>query len=248
MSYFEDGDIVYWCSRRGYKFSVHWGRVDEQVNRSVVYVDYLQGQDTRCIDDVHIDEFQSESRYKKLPKGWTYNTPLFEMSHMAMGNEDDAELAKEFNLKKPETIKKLYNEGLLVKTQDVFRGTVEAEITNEGYRVVKKYDGYNKKPTSISIRPDKLYYSYAAAQQEVDANVAELKRQSELSYHDWSIEQIDNMLNKWQAVYGHTEEAKQGYREWMVELDDIDNVEVRVFSGSIQWKYWKHKTWRNIEL
>ena len=71
---FNPCDIVYWCHYKGNAdYSVHYGMVDEQFSDAVV-VDYLVPRERRRVDGVPIDEFQSEQRYRKLPKGWTYNT------------------------------------------------------------------------------------------------------------------------------------------------------------------------------
>ena len=78
---FNQGDIVYWCHcDGGGEYSVHYGMVDEQFSDAVC-IDYLAPRERRRVDGVHIDEFQSEQRYRKLPKGWTYNTRLFDISY-----------------------------------------------------------------------------------------------------------------------------------------------------------------------
>ena len=43
------------------------------------------------------------------------------------------------------------------------------------------------------------------------------------------------------------EEVKQ-YRDWLLAMSNVEDVETRIFSGNIQWKYWKNKKWNNIEL
>ena len=76
---FKQGVIVYWCHQCGHKYSVHYGMVDEQFSDAVV-IDYIVPRERRRVDGVPIDEFHSEQRYRKLPKGWTYNTKLFELT------------------------------------------------------------------------------------------------------------------------------------------------------------------------
>ena len=72
---------------------------------------------------------------------------------------------------------------------------------------------------------------------EADANNAEIIRIANLSDYDWSIEQIDNTLNMWQKICGATDEEKQKYRDWILKLKNIENVEVRdscgILSGNI---------------
>lgn len=241
---FNTGDIVYWCNRTGHKFSVRWGRVDEQFNRSLVYIDYLSPKETRLVDDVPIDEFKSESRYKKLPKGWSYDTELYKITNEPFGEDISIDDVYKADLRNPETVKSLYDKGLLVEKSKIFDGEIDADITKQGYRIVKKSVRWKHNIVSLSINADKLYYTYDEAKKEVDANIAEFKRQSELSEYDWSVEQIDNTLNRCSI----SDKDKQEYRDWLLELDRVEDIEVRLYSGDIQWKYWKNKKWRNIEV
>lgn len=245
MKEFNKGDIVYWCNRTGYKFSVHWGRVSNACNHcngSIVYVDYLSPKETRLVDGIPIDEFKSEDRFKKLPKGWSYNTRLYELTCT------DELKGITFDVRDPDRIKELYEEGLFVKKSKIFDGEIDAEITNQGYRIVKRHPIKLTNITSTSIRRDKLYHTYEEAEVEVNANIAELKRQSELSDYDWSVEEIDKILNRWQFNYGKTDIEKEQYREWLLALDKVEDVEVRLWDSGVQWKYWKNKRWSNIEL
>ena len=50
--------------------------VDEQFSDAIV-IDYLVLRERRLVNGIPIDEFESETKYKKLPKGWRYNTKLF---------------------------------------------------------------------------------------------------------------------------------------------------------------------------
>lgn len=242
MKRFNKGDIVYWCHQKGHEYSVHWGMVDEQFSRSVVYVDYLAPKERRLVNGIPIDDFKSESKYKKLPKGWTYNTRLFEITSEDI--DEDRKIYK-FDIHNSDDIKDLYDKGLLVKKSTIFDGEIDAEITKEGYKIVKKYPPYRNNITSISIRPDKLYITYKEAEKEVNDNIAEFIRQSELSDYDWSIEQIDKTLKR---CYGKTDIEKKQYRDWLLKMDDIEDIEVRIIGGKIQWKYWNKKRWANIEL
>lgn len=217
--------------------------VDEQFSRSVVYVDYLAPKERRLVNGIPIDEFKSESKYKKLPKGWwNYDTRLFEIT-----SEDIDEDIKTYKLdvRNPDSVKKAYDNGLLVKKNTIFDGEIDAEITKDGYRIVKKYPPYRNNITSISIRPNKLYTTYEEAEKEVDDNIVEFIRQSELSDYEWSVEQIDKTLNR---CYGKTDIEKKQYRDWLLEMDRVEDIEVRTIGGEIQWKYWDKKRWSNIEL
>ncbi len=234
------GDIVYWCHRRGHKYEVHWGMVDE-IFSDAIYVDYLSVKERRRVDGIPSDEFESETKRKKLPKGWTYDTQLFEITQDEIENE-------KINIKDPENIKDLFNRGLLVKDSALFHGKIEADITKEGYRIVKKYPMWEYHISNVSIRPDRLYSTYEEAEKEVNENIAEFIRQSNLSEYEWSVEQIDKALDRWQGMYCVSEDDKLEHRNWLLEMENVEDIEVRLWGGNIQWKYWKKKRWNNIEL
>ena len=69
-----------------------------------------------------------------------------------------------------------------------------------------------------------------------------------MSEYDWAVKDIDESLNRWAGIYGVSDEIKSKYRKWLLNLDDIENVETRIYSKCIQWKYFENKLWLNIEL
>lgn len=244
---FNHGDIVYWCDRKGNEYKVGYGRVDEQFS-DVVCIDLLEPKETRYIDGVHIDEFQEEQKYKKLPKGWTYDTKLFNLENKI--NPDDEQLLDNICVKidNPESIKKAYELGLLVKSERIFHGTIETDITKEGFRIVKKYPMWQHYGTRVSIRPDKVYFTYQEAHSEAEEYISEFKRQAALTDYEWSVEQIDKTLNRWKNLYDISEKDVLSYREWLLSLKNVENIEIRMLLGDIQWKYEKIKKWNNIVL
>ena len=166
---FKRGDIVYWCHRSGHEFSVHWGMVDEQFSDAVI-VDYLVPRERRLVNGIPIDKFESEYRYKKLPKGWTYKTRLFNITHEPLGEKES-----EFKLKidNPQSIKEAYEMGYLVKDSTIFHGRIEEDITKEGFRIIKKYDYRDHHIDHVSIVSPELYFKYDEAKKVVDENIAE---------------------------------------------------------------------------
>lgn len=214
--------------------------VDEQFSDAVC-IDYLSLKENRRVNGIPIDEFKSEDRYNKLPKGWTYNTQLFEITH-----DEIKECVG--TISSPECIKEAYKNGLLVKDETKFNGVIESEITKDGYRIVKKYPQWQHHISYVSIRPDKVYFTYEEAKKEVDENIAEFNRQANLSDYDWSVEQIDKTLDSWINIYGETDQLKEKYKNWLLEMKNVEDIETRIFGGNIQWKYWKNKKWNNIEL
>lgn len=242
---FSNGDIVYWCHSEGNgKYHVAWGMVDEQFSDAVV-IDYLTLRERRLINGVPIDEFK-DNHYKKLPKGWTWNTRLYSITYADDMTDDEQNFV--FDLKNPDCVKEAYNKGYLVKDSTIFHGVIEEEITKEGYRIVKKYPNWRHHIDHVSVMPHKVYFTYGEAEKEVNDNRAEFTRQAELSDYDWSVEQIDHTLNRWKIINDASDKEVQSYREWLLGLKNIEDIETRVFGGNIQWKYWKNKKWNYIEL
>lgn len=246
-NHFKNGDIVYWCNQTGYKYSVHWGRVEEQ-NGDIVFVDYLVQRETRTINGIPFDEFPEMTHWKKLPKGWTYDTKLFEKGTEELSEDESDYLNKRFNIKNPSSIKEGFDLGYLVLKSKIFPGKVEPEITKkDGWRLVKKTFLMIGNIPSVSIQQHRLYNTYEEAEKEVKEYEAEYIRQSNLSDYEWSVEQIDKELKRWCKIYGITESECLKYREWLLKQNNVEEIEVRVFRGRIQWKHWKSTVWRWIE-
>lgn len=72
---------------------------------------------------------------------------------------------------------------------------------------------------------------------EHDAYYAELERQSALSDLEWSIEQIDKTLDRWKGLSGATDKEVQNYREWLLGMKRVEDLETRISGGCLQWKY-----------
>ena len=243
---FNKEDLVYWCHKKAHEYSVQYGLVDEQFSDAVI-IDYIVPRERRIIDGIPLDEFKSEERYRKLPKGWSYDTKLFEVTHEVL-DEEENEFLRNCKITDSKGIKEVYNKGYLVKKNKIFGGNIETEITKQGFRVVKKWPMYVPYITHVSIRPDKVYFTYEEAKKEVDDNVAEFNRQAELSEYDWCVEQIDKTLSRFKFYKGLSDEEINQYREWILGLDNIENIETRISGGEIQWRYLNKKRWCNIEL
>ena len=242
------GDIVYWMKIAPFGPTVEWGMVDEVLS-DCVCVDYLEVYERRLVNGIPIDEFESETRYKKLPKGWTYSTALFEISYAPLKEEYKKYFAPIKTI--PDLIKQAYKDGYLIKRYQKFQGEITADITKDGYRIIKRtpvwYMSSNHKPLATTVLHGKYYLNYEEAADECLAYRAELKRQSELSDEEWSKEQIMKDLKLWQRIYGHTDEEVEHIYNTLCGFKDVEDIETRVFDGYIQWKYWKNKKWHNIE-
>ena len=131
---FEKGDVVFWAAKSATsKWRVKFGVIDFLSDCGAI-IDLLSVREHRFVNGVPINEFKSETKFKKLPKGWSWNTELFEMTY------EEIEVPEELNdLRKVNNIEALLAMGYLVPMKEVFDGVIEAEITKEGYRIIKNY-------------------------------------------------------------------------------------------------------------
>lgn len=163
---------------------------------------------------------------------------------------EDEKLFKELcvRIDDPESIKKAYESGLLVKSDKIFHGHIETDITKEGFRIIKKYPMWQHHITHVSIRPDKVYFTYQETKAEVEEYLEEFRRQAALSDYEWAVEEIDKTLNHWKVFQDATDEEVNAYREWLLSMKNVEEIETRISFGNIQWKYEKNKKWNNIVL
>ena len=237
------GSVVYFIKKHGHEWEVSYGIVEEH------YVDTICLQlyellDTRLVNRIPIKDFKTPTRWYKLPKGWSYDTKLFEITYGEYPHD-----LKDYSLKNPNDILRAIKDGVLVKVQDNDHAHIRDEIdSKQGWRIRREYPAYEHHPTFTSIKYYEVYSSYYEAMKVINEHEAEFKRQSELSDYDWSVEQIDKELSHWAYMYSISVEEKQRYRDWILSLDKVEDIEIRIFKGNIQWKYWKNKRWMNIEV
>lgn len=238
------GSVGYFVERSNnppYEYQVHFGIVKVHYPGEIALQLY-ELVDVRLINGTPIKEFETPTRWMKLPKGWTYSTKLYDLSFGEFNHDPS-----DYNLEKPEDILKAIDNGILVKVQDNDHARIETEIDKkDGFRIVRNYPPYDFYRTYVTVRFDKVYATYEEAKKELDAINAEFERQSELSDYDWSLEQIDKDINKCVAMAYITEKQGKEYRQRLIDMGKVEDIETRVFNGGLQWKYWKKKKWQTL--
>lgn len=249
---FSKGDIVYWCEREGGRYTVRFGVVEDQYSDGV-YINFLELRERRRIDGIPLDEFRKTchlAKYKKLPKDWSYDTLLYELTFDPWLPEEE-QLVKELKITDPKQIKEAYDRGILVEKEKIFKGDIYTDITNEGYKIMTKYSLWGKyEPKSEVVRSDKVYFTCEEAIAERDTKIAELKRQTALFDEEWSLEQIEKDVRRYLHIYFGVLALEQDkvdkYMNFFKELPKVEDIETRLFGGMLQWKYYKNKTWKNV--
>ena len=189
--------------------------------------------------------FLSVTKWQKLPKGWTYNTELFEMEW----RNNDWAVLNTLRIDNSEDIKTALEKGILVYLKDYDQTVPHSEVDKKlGWRIRKEHDDSVYKYPFITLQKNNAFKTYAEAKAVIDAQEAEWKRQSELTDEEWSIEQIDHDLQRWAKIYSKSPEEMQRVRDFLLGMDKIEDIETRVFGGDFQWKYWKNKRWNSIDI
>ena len=245
MSIFNDkklpiGSVAYYVGGEHgqWKYEVKFGIV-EQHYPSAIVLRLIEPKDTRTIDGIPVKEFVTPTKWKKLPKGWDYDTELFRLEREPF----EEGTVESIHIDDPESILTAYRAGILVDVANNDPATFTARITKDGWRIERQY-GHGFKPFYVTLDWRKVYPTYQEAKKVLDDHNAEFVRQANLSDYDWSVEQIDHVLGRSPLSEGE----KSLYREWLLERDNVEDIEVRYISSGIQWKYWKDKLWKNIEI
>lgn len=240
-SIFPIGSVVYYIDKHGnMDWHVTWGLVDEH------YVDALsiktvRFKDVRLINGIPYNDFEPDKRRQKLPKGWTYDTEMYELTI----NYDGTPL-EYFSLANPKDCLKAYNDGWYIDTKDYDFSHIEVDINKEGWKLVKRHYPYNPIPPAYISRPYcECFANYDDAVYYKEAHDAEILRQCELTDYEWSLEQIDHILDKAVGLHYIIEDGANSIRKQLLE-EDVENIEVRLANGGIQWKLWKNKKWMTI--
>lgn len=246
---FNNGEIVYWCHQRGHKYEVKYGVVEQQYADGVD-VCFISLRDRRLVvgagyDRVSAKDFEVSNRFYKLPKGWSYDTKLVDIEYMPF-EDGEKEFLENLKITDRDSIKLGLENGWLVKKEEIRKGYPGEEITKNGYRIVWEYsirnNGYD--PDHMLVQSYKLYKDYETAKLEVEEKQKEFLRQASLSDRDWSIEQIDKILDHWVKIYSITDSEKEQCRNWLLELENIEDVEVKIdLSGNIAYRYQNKKRW-----
>ena len=249
---FNSGDVVYWVAHHKWSADMYvdFGIVTEEFSDAVC-VDKVHMHDNRYINGIPYKDFPDVTPWQKLPKGWTYNTQLFEVEWKSTVSIDSDEHLLEMSLRldRPEDVKTALEHEFLVYLKDYDQTVPHSEVSNKlGWRIRKEHDNSTYIYPHVTLQKDNAFKTYAEARAVIDAQKAEWKRQSELTNEEWSVEQIDHDLQRWAKIYSKSPEEVQRVRDFLLGMDEVEDIETRVFGGDFQWKYEKNKKWRTIVL
>lgn len=240
------GDIVYHVTRNKYNFSYHV----EPLYITDIFIDGLVCEkivlkEDRLINNIPYNDFKTPTPWRKLPRGWTYNTELYIHDFCKHDN------MPVYHINNTEEIKSGIKCGDLILGTNKDWSHIEVEIDkNLGYRLIRKYNS-DEYHGYVRVNYYEAYSTYDEAQKWIDNYEAELARQSELSDEEWSIEQIEHTVNKYVSINYADEDVRKDHKDklmnYFTSLKNIEDIETRVSVNGIEWKYWKNKKWGKIE-
>lgn len=239
------GEVVYYIKKNGnHNWKVEFGTIREQYRGDVV-INLYEVLETRLVNGIPYNDFPARTELKKLPKGWTYNTRLYEITNASIP-EEMYQAAKTISFRDRAGTKKLIDMGYLVPVSSIDYSHIETEfVKHEGYRLVKRYyqDEYHADNTTCYAW--EVFTDYEEAQKYIDEHFLEMQFESNMSDLEWAVYQIDRVLDK--ASLYMTKTERNEIREHLLDMENIEDIEIRLYMGKVQWKYLKNNKWNNIE-
>lgn len=237
------GQIVYYVTLDNR--NVDWG-ICKDFYADGYGLELYEMPDFRTICGVPIRDFEFNQPRRKLPKDWRWETDLVHIGSSM--NEEVKQKYLELRIDNPQALLDAVRSGLLVKPSSQSTACdIEADINKDGYTIVQKFPYWKRsRPDTACVRSDRCFHTYAEAAAIVDCYYAELKRQAELSDYDWSVEQIDHVLERWKAIYGVSPDGISAIRQWLLGQKDVADLVVRIYGGELQFKYDRQKRWTTL--
>ena len=238
------GAVVFFVKKKEPKWTIGFGTIEEHYTHEIC-IQLYDFMDTRFINGVPYEKFETPTHWKKIPKDF-FKKENYDFFQLTV--EPLPEIAKHLNPYKAEDIATAIKEGIYVKVQDRDYSHIEVDYCrgNSGYRLVRSYFNEPHHPYHISLPVGEVFKTYEGAQKLIDVHRAEWKRVASLTDLEWSIEQIDNTINRWAYFDNISERNKIAVRERIMNFDNLENVEVRIADGHIQWRYYGRKRWNTI--
>lgn len=248
----KEGQIVFFLERHNtqpHNFYIGYGVVDFY-SCTDVCVDWLGLKDNRIV--VTLDgkrtpfaEFKNDAEYRKLPKGWSYDTKLYDIEY----DESDKEIKnKILSLKGiDKQVRMAYDCGILVKKTLTDYEGVDATVDKDGYKLSRKLPMWVQHRTGGTYRYDELFATFDEAQEALDAYKAEQTRIANLSDREWVLEDVHKTVNRHKNIYHESDEYYEKVLDFFENrCDNVEDVEVRISGGVIQWKYYNRKKWNSL--
>ena len=257
---FKKGDLVYFINRGGLftpYYYVDWGIV-EDVYAETYGLKLYELRDVRAIDGIPIKDYNFESiKWRKLPKGWSYYTPLFRLTDEMSDDESEWREEKVFEdgVSASDWVFEGIKKGWLVtpNTQDK-KAHIEAEVTSQGFRIISKHPMYDfdvddtilhRKNDFISIPFHLTYATQHEANEFIVEDRARLDKIANMTDREFFEYQVNTTLDKCDK---YTDEQREKIKSILFADPRFEEIETRVQMGYLQWKYEDNKNWKGMVI
>lgn len=213
-------------------------------------VSTLKLPETRLINGISFDKFESEKEFKRLPKNWSYKTQLCEVT---FDEEKRNELKKAIgivSIKDYSRIQYLFDHGYLIKRPDV-EPRIEVEIDHGYYRIVKKYPAWTLVYGEHNTKyPNEVFETYDEAVKFLnDKNEKQKLRSIELKIIE-AYETLDWLIDKYERDYGGKD--IENVRQKILSMPRFYDYIYRYYDKKIlmmlREDHGKNKEWKILEL
>lgn len=238
------GSVAYYIEHNSFdKWKVDYGIVEAHYTHSIVLTMLDVNKTGRTVEGTPFSDFRM-TEWRKLPKGWSYDTDLVGNSLQWSNAIELNEKYKLIDITDPNSILQAYKSGVLIEVEKNDYGVIDAEIDKKyGYRIVKKYPMWQKiKAWNKSFYYYDVFKDYKSAQEVIDEQRAELKRISEMTDKEYSIHMFTERIDS--SIYD--ENYKEYCKSFLMAQDNIEDIVVRVSNKGIDWRYEKNKRWNTI--
>ena len=246
------GSVAYYLFKKDNRYHVDFGIVYDHYSDCVL-LQRVSPRDRRMVvsefyqTPVPFKDFPYNTAWRKLPKGWTWDTKLFDIVQSKPTEEEELFV---LDITNPRTIIRAYQKGFLVNVRDVPFETIQSVIEKQnGYKLTRKCKEERRAPRdTVSVDFWQCFKTYEEAKLACDNAERELYEQASMSDLAWSIHLIDKDLDRWASIYAVSEENKGRVRAFLMQLQNLENIETRVESCGIQWRTFGKTRWNSVPI
>ena len=227
----KQNQVCYYIEDNQFGMHVSYGIYEYEKMYGGHTVSRLKAPEIRLINGVPFDDFQSEKEFKKVPKGWTYGTNLYTVTEDLEKKEKVNAAMKGRYIKNPSDIQWLFDNGYLVKMENV-EPIIESEFDHNTYRLVKKYPAWTQCYGSHNdAYPNEVFKTYEAAEKRMN-EIKEIRHRKAvecalLDFYD----DLEWVLEKYEAEHGGREIEK--IRQKILARPHLYDTMFRYYNGEI---------------
>lgn len=252
--YFEVGELIYWVKRTYNQYAnkpyyIDYGIV-QAVYKDSLWVSHIVPKVIRTVDDVPVEDIWFPTKRKKLPKGWSYQDTLFKFD--TFYPEEVSERIKGLTIDMKEEMEQAYRDGILVDVSGYDNCEFRQDIDpKEGWCVFAKYldrtdIGYLSEEETVN-RID-AFKNFKDVKERLDLLLAEYDHQANMSDYDWAVNEMDTALNQCCKFHNVDDRVKNKVREFLLGLDDIENIDFHYGGNGLRYRHVNWKKWRTVDF